>query len=339
MSQTYTYSITGDFPNQKVNADSLTIEIQDSSISSGVLQRINVVYESNQCRITFDNTLSGADETTLDGIVAAHQGNPPNYPHTEVFYWEQDPIITDDTTGITGPFSVIQSLVNRRELINDTDNPLHVTGMQSILGPTGILQGHADKIDNMDAIHGVTGWHNQQVHQALHDQPDDMLIYYGWLNSFNSAEHGWNNEKVAQEMAKYRVLVFGDGIQNPSHGDYSNTQIIIPRIKALNPSALIFGYVTTDQALADFKTKSDQWNTLGVHGIFMDESGYDHGRTRSEFNERVDYVHGLSSASIAFANAWNTDNILGTANDPSYPNSTYNNPLTESALTYNDWIL
>ena len=170
-------------------------------------------------------------------------------------------------------------------------------------------------------------------------RPDDLLIYYGWLNSFNSASNGWDNEKVAQEMAKYDLLVFGDGIQNSGHGDYANTTTIIARIKALNPNAKIFGYVTVNQTLANFESKADDWDDLEVHGIFMDEAGYDYGKTRSEFNDRVDHVHNLTNAKLCFANAWNFDHILGTENDASYPNTTYNSGSVASNLTENDYAL
>lgn len=195
------------------------------------------------------------------------------------------------------------------------------------------------KMDNMENIHGKSGWHQQQVTQALYKRPSDLLIYYGYPNSFNSAVNGWDNEKVAQDMAKYGIIVLGDGVQNPSHGDYSNTTTIIPRVKALNPSAKIFGYVTVNQSLNDFQTKASQWDDLEVHGIFMDEAGYDYGKTRSEFNDRVDYVHGLDDANLCFVNAWNMDHIIGTENDTGYPNSTYNSSAEESNLDYNDWYL
>ena len=78
---------------------------------------------------------------------------------------------------------------------------------------------------------------------------------------------------------------------------------------------------------------------MGANGIFMDESGYDYGKTRSEFNERVEYVHNQTSANIAFANAWNLNHILGTANDTNFPNSTYNPDGDPSALTNLDWAL
>jgi hypothetical protein len=77
MAVTYTYSISGDFPNQKVAADALEQEIEDSSITSATLEDIDVgVSAPDNCDIIFDVALSSGDETTLDGIVAAHQGDP-----------------------------------------------------------------------------------------------------------------------------------------------------------------------------------------------------------------------------------------------------------------------
>jgi hypothetical protein len=245
--------------------------------------------------------------------------------------------VYDTDTGIKGPFYLMQQLALRRDLYNDSTNPLYLPGHTPILGTEGILQDHANRVLNLETIHGKLGWHEQEVAKANYFRPKDLLIYYGYLNSFNYSENGWDNEKVAVDMARYQLLIFGDGVQNPSHPDYANTQIIIPRVKALNPSALIFGYVAAPDAT--FNTKAGQWNTLGVRGIFMDEAGYDYGVDRSTFNSHVDYVHGQSDANLCFANAWNTDHVLGTVNDPSFPNSTYNPGPVESNLTTDDWIL
>jgi len=173
-------------------------------------------------------------------------------------------------------------------------------------------------------------------------QPKNLLIYYGWLNSFNSSQHGWNNEKVAQEMSKYDLLVFGDGIQSTSHGDWANTSVIVPRIMALNPDVKIFGYVTVYQSFANFKSKVDEWETnLGIHGIFMDEAGYDYGSTttngRQAFNDKVDYVH--STDKLCFVNAWKIEHILGNNSDASYPDSTWNPNGYDSNLNEDDWYL
>jgi hypothetical protein len=144
-------------------------------------------------------------------------------------------------------------------------------------------------------------------------------------------------------MAKYDLIVLGDGVQDSGHGDYSNTEIVIARIKALNPRAKIFGYVTINQSLANFETKVDGWETLQVDGILLDEAGYDYGTTttngRDAFNTKVDYVHGQTYAKLCFANSWNMDHIIGTTNDGSYPNTTWNPNVVASNLTYNDYYL
>lgn len=170
-------------------------------------------------------------------------------------------------------------------------------------------------------------------------RPKNLLIYYGWLNSFCSAENSWDNENVARNMSKYNILVFGDGVQDPGHGDYANSQIIINRIKEINPVSLIFGYVSVNQPLNGFITKVSQWNGLNVDGIFMDEAGYDYGKNRTELNSRIDVVHNQEISNVCFLNAWNIDHVIGVENDPSYPNTTFNPGLVESNIDMEDWYL
>jgi len=170
-------------------------------------------------------------------------------------------------------------------------------------------------------------------------RPANLLIYYGWLNSYESGECGWDNEKVAQSLAKYELLVFGDGVQDPAHGDFVNSEIIISRIKELNPETAIFGYVTVSQDMGDFRTKVRQWDSLEVHGIFMDEAGYDYGKSRLRFNKRVDFVHSRKTATLCFVNAWNIDHVLGTKNDLNYPNADFNGGHLDSNLNEDDWYL
>jgi len=244
--------------------------------------------------------------------------------------------VTDAATGIQGPFELMQVMVNRRELFNDTDSPLYIPEKVPILGASGMLQDHANRVANLEDIHAKNAWHRQDIVKATYSRPLDLLIYYGWPSTFNALG---SNEAIAKEMARYGVIVLGAGLQDPSHGDYANTQVIINRIKVLNPYALIFGYVATTEVIATFQTKTGQWNTLGIHGIFMDMAGYDYGINRADFNTRVDYVHGRTSSNLCFVNAWNIDHILGTANDVSYPNTTWNPTLVASNLTYNDWYL
>lgn len=165
----------------------------------------------------------------------------------------------------------------------------------------------------------------------------NLLVYYGWMNSFNSGTNGWDNEKVAQDMARYDLIVLGDGLAQSGHGDYSNTKVIIPRIKALHPECQIFGYVSSNQSEANFESKVGDWldNTdFGdkISGIFMDESGYDFSVSRETFNKYVDFVHGKGK--ICFANAWTPADVLGSDVD-----ATYNSDGRKSNLANTDWFL
>jgi len=208
-----------------------------------------------------------------------------------------------------------------------------------IIGPSGHIQNHADRIVNLENIHGKSGWHQQMVLKANYTRPLDLLIYKGSIVNFNSSINFSDNENVAQDFARYDILVFDDGLQNPAHLDYINNQIIISRIQNLNSNVLIFGIVPSTDTFSTFSVKVDQWNTLHVNGIFIDKSGYDFGTTRADFNERVDYIHNCSYCKIAFANSSKLSHILGTDNDPLYPNITFNSQLLQSNLVIDDWVL
>jgi len=309
--------------------------------------QVDIEVKTKQALVDAQTTLAGVDAVALDTatLIAADPGVTLSAALAIVDSSDLAPFldanaeVTDPVTGLKGPFYIMQQLLLRKDLYNDAQNPLYDSTHIPILGGSGILVDHANRVVNLENIHGKAGWHAQQVKKATYRRPVDLLIYYGYPNSFNSATNGWDNEKVARDMAKYGIIILGDGVEDPSHPDYASTQVIIPRVKLYNPSAMIFGYVAALQSLANFQTKTDQWNTLQVHGIFIDEAGYDYGKTRAEFNTMVDYVHGKTYAKLAFANAWNTDHILGTANDVSFPNTTFNSGLVASHLTADDWIL
>ena len=74
MMQSYLFSVSSDFPNQAVNISGLTRSIENSSISSAPFNSISVT--GDECKINFDSALDAGDVTTLDGIVATHDGKP-----------------------------------------------------------------------------------------------------------------------------------------------------------------------------------------------------------------------------------------------------------------------
>lgn len=327
-----------------VNLTTLTYEISTNSVISGTLSYLNFE-EPNQLDIYFDMDLYSNEIAELTTVVSGHDGSKlPVEQMYELFddvieYLDEDAVVTDPHTSIHGAFIPMQVLVHRRDLYNDDENPIYLENHTPLLGPTGSVQSLQNDVSAINTAISPQGWYTQYIKNWTYPNPQDLLIYYGWLNGFNYSKNSWSNEKVAQDMAKYNYLIFGDGIQNPIHGDYANTQVIVPRIKALNQYAQVFGYVSVNQNLNDFKTKVDQWDNLHVDGIFMDEAGYDYGTTRSGFNDCVDYIHGKTYTNICFTNAWNIDHIIGTENDPTYPNSTYNTTSGVSNLTNNDWYL
>ena len=313
-----------DYTKTPVNIDSLTIEIEAESSITIELDHVNV--SGSDLNIYFASSLSSEEKTALDGIVSDHSADVPS-----------------NLTATTWDAFTSTVLGMMKELYNNDTLPNYDENFQQFIGAGGRELEHIGRTVNLENIHAKNGWHRLETRELGFQKPANLLIYYGWLNSFNYGTNAWTNEKIAQEMAKYGMIVLGDGIQDSEHGDYANTQIIIPRIKALNPNVKIFGYVTTYQTYANFQTKASQWDALQVHGIFMDESGYDYGSVgtngRDAFNEKVDYVHGKTYANKAFVNAWNVDHIIGIENDASYPNTTWNSDVLASTMNENDWYL
>ena len=70
---TYTFSLVDDFPNQKVDLNKLSVEINASDIITS-LSHLNS--DNINCYIYFKDTLSSVDSTSLTYIVTHHDGIP-----------------------------------------------------------------------------------------------------------------------------------------------------------------------------------------------------------------------------------------------------------------------
>lgn len=77
MATEYTYSVSVDFPNGKVDLSRLTFEIQGSTIVTAL---DHIETNGDVCSIWFKAALSSGDTMVLDGIVAAHSGEPLSAP-------------------------------------------------------------------------------------------------------------------------------------------------------------------------------------------------------------------------------------------------------------------
>jgi len=140
--------------------------------------------------------------------------------------------------------------------------------------------------------------------------PGRLAIFYGVPSLVNGASG--DIERAAREFAPYDVVVFGDGLQDERAVEHQSTAEIIRRLAAVRPDTRVFGYIAlgrtrrlSDEAVADAIAR---WDRMGVHGIFLDEAGYDFGVTRSRQNAAIDAAHG--AALHVFVNAFNPDDVL-----------------------------
>lgn len=312
----WTTLVDTDIKNKQAQVDASTTIEQINLID---IDSANLI--SLDPHVTVNNALAIVDSDDLETFMDSHVS------------------VTDGATNKSGPYYLMEILNLRREIFNDTENPLYVADHTPIIGPGGYLQDNSNRISNLENIHSKNGWHQQQVIKSNYIRPVDMLIYKGSIVNFNSTVNLFINENVAQDFARYDILVFEDGLQNPLHPDYTNTQLIVSRIKVLNSNCLVFGIVPATDSISSFNTKISQWNTLQINGIFIDKAGYDFGILRTNFNTMIDAVKTLTYANITFANSTKLSHILGTDNDPSYPNSSFNSELLSSHLTNTDWVL
>lgn len=140
---------------------------------------------------------------------------------------------------------------------------------------------------------------------------EKVLLYYGYPIAINGA---WNVENAVNIYRTYDVVVLGDTYQDPTHPVYADTVAIIRRLSEVAPEVRVVGYVPigldkswedSNLTMDELKHRVDQWDTIGVHGIFLDEFGYDYGVTRERQNEIVSYCHGLGK--FVFANSWSIE--------------------------------
>lgn len=145
------------------------------------------------------------------------------------------------------------------------------------------------------------------------NEPQKLAIYYGWPSAVNGA--GGVVNTAVQTFKEYDLVVFGAGLEDPSHGDHANTTAIINHVDMANTK--VFGYIDAVLPLNDVQGKIDAWHAMGVCGIFLDQFGYDFGVDRVKQRELVWCIHEKDNLK-AFVNAWNVDDVFDNAVNPTY---------------------
>ncbi len=145
--------------------------------------------------------------------------------------------------------------------------------------------------------------------------PKSLLNYYGWPSCINGASEadGPNSINAAvAEIAKYKFVVLGGGIENQKHGDHLKTKAIVGAVK----DTRFFGYIPLGNRkgvdpcleMKEIQTQIRGWAAMGVKGVLLDEFGFDYAVTRDRQNDAVDAAHKANLAVIA--NAWDPDHVF-----------------------------
>jgi len=161
-------------------------------------------------------------------------------------------------------------------------------------------------------------------------RPADLAVYYGWPSLVNG--NFQNNAAAAAVFGQYQMVVFGEGVEESTHGDHANTIEII-QILRQNYGTRAFGYIDatrwettwthTGSSPVDWEAHLDMWVAMGVDGVFVDRFGYDWSLDDQEFITRViqnsilDAIHSRSLS--AFVNGWFVDHVFGSDPDPGFP--------------------
>jgi len=159
--------------------------------------------------------------------------------------------------------------------------------------------------------------------------PKKLAIYYGWPIAVNGK---WSVSEAVDVFNDYDIVIFGEGLEDPSHPQYLSTNDIISQT-----NAKIYGYVDATLNSTNFESKVNNWCDMGgtgatgneIEGIFCDQFGFDYGLTRQKQNDEIDYIH--SKSKKAFVNAWNPDDVFKT--------QTGTTGATGTSMTLDDWYL
>lgn len=158
--------------------------------------------------------------------------------------------------------------------------------------------------------------------------PKRLAFYYSYPSLVNGASGDIG--LAVDTFSQYDLLVFGSGLESPSHPDYANTVSIIGDGGMVDTA--VFGYIDSTLSLDEIQGKIDQWYAMGVKGIFCDQFGYDFSVSRQKQREIVWCIH--SKGISAFVNAWNPDDVFSPAVD-----STWNPSGLATRLVGTDWYL
>lgn len=198
----------------------------------------------------------------------------------------------------TQSVSTIDNLNTALAYLEDGTYPRFLTEVDDLPGISDnsrLLFLHSDEGDNQY----IKTYNLSEVKDYVRDgltsdnvhELNKLLVYYGNPIAYKGL---WNIHLVIPEISKFKYWVVGDTYGDPTHEEFASTSAIIAGVRA--NGVKVYGYVpiglnTSALTLTQMQTKVDQWDNLGVDGIFLDEFGFDYGNTRQRQIDIVNYVH------------------------------------------------
>jgi hypothetical protein len=149
--------------------------------------------------------------------------------------------------------------------------------------------------------------------------PRQLAFYYGWPSLVNGA--AGDIALATRTFLDYRLVVFGNGLDDPAHGDHERTRAIMANLRA--GGTRVYGYVDlcalggpfcSNLSLPEIQARVDRWAAMGAAGIFLDQAGYDFAVSRERLNRTVSYIHARRLS--AFVNPWDPDDVFSPAVHP-----------------------
>jgi hypothetical protein len=176
--------------------------------------------------------------------------------------------------------------------------------------------------------------------------PLRLAIYYGYPSLVNGA--GGDLAAAVSDVSHYDVLVLGDGLEfdtadggHAGAAEHAFAARLVRQLAHTSRRPAVFGYVdlgrTQALSLAEIVDRIGRWAMMGIHGVFLDEAGYDFGVTRERQNQAVLAAH-ARGLRVCF-NAFNPDDVFGDGQVPINAVGGGNPAGVKSLLSERDAIL
>lgn len=331
----YAGQATSEIINIKSTMAVITSEVQAISNNiSNIEDTINTLKTNDQTQetllatVTSEINLLKTDISNLQKVI------------TDDFDWATAEIalITAEINFIKTNMSTLEAYLKSEVTRLDLNLSTHETELTAIKAN---ISTHENELNALKANATTTEAKLVRATASYENRYKKVFLNYGYPIAINDL---WDENKAADVHAQYDIIVIGDGYEKETHEVHQSTTNIINKVRAIKTDVEVFGYIPIGGELGanlstdEIMLRMNEWKSMNVTGIFLDEFGYDYKVSRERQNMCVDYAHSLGLNIIA--NSWNIDWVFN--NDNGYVDwiPFYGNPnLVPPSIGANDYYL